>query len=53
MEVGNLVVALVILGVMLLFLLIGRELVCWYWKINRAVDLLERIHEQLKKGNGL
>lgn len=27
--------------------LILREVVCWYWKINRIVELLEAIYHQL------
>lgn len=50
---GNVFIALVILGVLFLFFLIGRELVCWYWKINRTVELLEKIHEQLKNRTGI
>ena len=29
------------LAIVLLIFLICRELVCWYWKINRGVALLE------------
>jgi len=29
-------------------LLIAREVVCWYWKINRAVDSLENIESLLE-----
>lgn len=50
---GNAFSALIILGVLFLFFLIGRELVCWYWKINRTVELLEKIYEQLKNKNGI
>jgi uncharacterized Zn-finger protein len=28
--------------------LVGRGLVCWYWKINRIVELLEAIERRLK-----
>jgi len=31
--------------------LIARELVMWYWKINRIVDLQEQILAELKKMN--
>lgn len=41
-----------VLLLLLLFFIIGRELVCWYWKINRQVELLEKIHEQLKTRSG-
>lgn len=32
--------------------LILREFICWYWKINERVSLLEDILEELKKMNG-
>jgi hypothetical protein len=35
-------------GVLLIFFLIGRELVCWYFKINQTVALLEEIRDLLK-----
>ncbi len=40
----------VLIGLAVIFVvfLICRELVCWYWKVNRQVELLEKIHEQLK-----
>lgn len=44
----SLLPALVILGVLLVIFLVCRELVCWYWKINRTVELLEQIHQELK-----
>ena len=31
--------------------LIARELVIWYWKINKIVDLQEQILAELKKMN--
>jgi len=36
---------LVLLGVFLLF----REILCWYWKINQAIELLERIDHKLDR----
>ena len=32
--------------------LILREFICWYWKINERVTLLEDILDELKKMNG-
>jgi hypothetical protein len=32
---------IVLLGLMFLFFLLGRELICWYFKINKTVELLE------------
>lgn len=42
------VVLIVALGVMLLFFLLGRELICWYFKVNQIVALLEDIRDSLK-----
>ncbi len=41
----NLYSCLALLGILLLVLLITRELLCWYWKINERVATLNRIHE--------
>ncbi|MDD5034034.1 MAG: hypothetical protein PHE55_04685 [Methylococcaceae bacterium] len=43
-EIG--VVLIAVLAVIVVFLLI-REIVCWYWKINRIVLLLESIEQKL------
>jgi hypothetical protein len=42
---------LIWIGVTLLVFLIGREIVCWYFKINRALSVLEEIRDELKKAN--
>lgn len=39
--IGSGILVVLVLGV--LFILLCRELVTWYWKINRIVDALERI----------
>ncbi len=41
--------AIVVLLVLVIFFLIGRELVCWYFKLNKIAYLLEEIRDQLKK----
>lgn len=33
----------------LVLLLLFREVVCWYWKINRAIGHLESIDQSLKQ----
>jgi TctA family transporter len=38
----------VIIGIIVLFL-ICRELICWYWKINRIVALMEEQNALLKE----
>jgi hypothetical protein len=40
-------VILVVIVIAIVVFLIAREIVCWYWKINRAITLLESINEQL------
>ena len=42
---------LIVLGILVALFLIFRELVAWYWKINKIVDILERIEKNtgLKK----
>ena len=39
---GGLVSLLITLAIVAAIFLICRELVCWYWKINRGMALLER-----------
>jgi uncharacterized membrane protein YdjX (TVP38/TMEM64 family) len=44
----------VILGALLgalVFFIICRELICWYLKTNRSVELLEEILRELQKSN--
>ncbi len=36
---------LIVLGILVALFLIFRELVTWYWKINKIVDILERIEK--------
>lgn len=39
---------LIVIGVMLILFLLGREIVCWYFKINKIVEILEEIRDSLK-----
>ena len=45
---NNVILSLVIL---IVIFLVFRDLVCWYWKINYQVKLLEEIRNELKKLN--
>lgn len=36
----------VVLCISILIFLICREIFCWYWKVNRIVELLEQIARQ-------
>jgi hypothetical protein len=38
-----------VVGVALLLLLLGREIVCWYWKVNATLDQLVRLEEVLRE----
>ena len=40
--------SIIVLLVLIIFFLIGRELVCWYFKINKIAGLLEEIRDELK-----
>jgi Tfp pilus assembly protein PilW len=44
---GKLMALLVSLFITLILLLICREIVCWYWKINEALATLKAIDEKL------
>ncbi|WP_300158346.1 hypothetical protein [Solidesulfovibrio sp.] len=46
---GGLVSLLITLLVLIVIFLVCREIVCWYWKINRAVELLERQNVLLER----
>lgn len=37
-----------VVGLSLLVLLIGREIVCWYWKVNAALDQASRLEALLR-----
>lgn len=41
----------IIIWIFSLFLIfiIGREIITWYWKINKIVDLLEKIEKNTRK----
>jgi hypothetical protein len=43
-----LVAAIVTLVIVVAIFLVFREVVCWYWKINRVVELLESIDATLR-----
>jgi hypothetical protein len=42
---------LIVLTAIVVLFLIFRELVCWYWKINKISNLLEEIRDELKNKN--
>lgn len=43
-QTGLLILVVVLIGLFIL----GRELTCWYLKINRLIEVLESIDESLK-----
>ncbi|MEA4854784.1 MAG: hypothetical protein AAGU21_08155 [Solidesulfovibrio sp.] len=46
---GGLWSLVVFLLILVVIFLVCREIVCWYWKINRAVELLERQNVLLER----
>ena len=36
------------IAILVLLFLVGREFICWYFKINHRLDLLEEIRDLLK-----
>jgi hypothetical protein len=52
MSVSNpLMDPVVALAILVVVFLVFREVVCWYWKINRVVELLESIDATLRSRN--
>jgi hypothetical protein len=43
-----LLAAVIALAILVVIFLVFREVVCWYWKINRMVELLESIEAILR-----
>ena len=37
--------AVIALAIVIVILLVFREVVCWYWKINRMVELLAQLRQ--------
>lgn len=33
----------IVIGVCFVIFLLCREVMCWYWKVNRIIELLEKI----------
>ena len=48
METSHVLIAI---GIAILFFIIGRELICWYFKINKIVGLLQSINDSLQKNS--
>jgi len=42
------ILIITILALVFVFI-IGRELICWYWKLNLIVVLLQQIKDNLEK----
>jgi hypothetical protein len=39
---------LIVLTIVAVFIFVGREIVCWYFKINEIVSLLKAIKDALQ-----
>lgn len=48
---ANVIVTVVVIVITLLLFLLLREFWCWYWKINKAISLLEEISQKLSPNN--
>ena len=46
---GIISIILVLLFIWAILFLLFRQLVCWYWKINKAIGLLESIESHLSE----
>lgn len=40
---------IIVIAVVMAVFLVCREIFCWYWKMNRTVELLEKILIELRK----
>ncbi|MGL4411703.1 MAG: hypothetical protein ACRCTF_06170 [Bacteroidales bacterium] len=45
---SDLLIAIVAIAIVIGIFLICRELVCWYWKINKHISLMEENNELLR-----
>jgi hypothetical protein len=36
------------LAILIIFFFFGRELICWYFKINKITEILEEIRDELR-----
>lgn len=43
--------SVVFLVSLLFFFLIGREIICWYWKVNKSIELQNAMIKELKAIN--
>jgi len=50
-QLGSLISMLLLIGIPIIIFIVCRELVCWYWKLNRIVELLERIANTLDEAS--
>jgi len=46
-------VGFILLLVGIVVLIVFRQVTLWYFRINEVVTLLERIHTELRKSNGV
>jgi hypothetical protein len=47
MDSASAIIVAILIGIVIFLVL--REFWCWYWKINRAIALLESIDASLKQ----
>ena len=49
MDIKIIIIGIIAIIVMITLFLIGREIVTWYWKINKIIRLLDRIERNTRK----
>lgn len=40
-------ITILAVALIIIFILLGREITCWYFKINQMIDLLQEISDKL------
>jgi len=49
MDIKIIIIGIIAIIVMITLFLIGREIVTWYWKINKIIRSLDRIERNTRK----
>jgi hypothetical protein len=49
MPIDFLITLVLYLALLILIFLLAREFALWYWKIDHAINLLERIEENTRR----
>ncbi len=49
MDIKIIIIGIIAIIVMITLFLIGREIVTWYWKINKIIRSLDKIERNTRK----